>query len=141
MVGRRTRNGHEMINKGFHDLILKRFLPLAYTCECKGTHPSCKQAQLDPGTFSQSETVWRIALWIKDLETTHESHICTGPKTGECAVCSTDDLIEQQHKSIERVRKLHRSVQMYDKHRIDICLECQELHPCRTIKALEGKTS
>jgi hypothetical protein len=59
-----------MTNEELSQQILTRFLPLAFTCECKGTHPSCKDTMETPYAFAQSETTWRIALWIKDLKDT-----------------------------------------------------------------------
>jgi hypothetical protein len=91
-----------------------------------------------PYASAQAETVWRIALWIKDLETTNANHVCTGPTTGECLVCSADDMIQQQHKAIQRVRDLHSECKNCE---CNDCRLCDEPFPCETIKALDGATA
>jgi hypothetical protein len=49
-------------------LIQDRFMPFAYTCECKGTHPECGEAMRSTAMWSQADTVMRIALFIAKLE-------------------------------------------------------------------------
>jgi len=48
--------------------IQERFMPFAYTCECKGTHPDCADAMRNSAMWSQADTVMRIALFIEKLK-------------------------------------------------------------------------
>jgi len=57
-----------MSNNELAEQIIDRFTPVAFTCECKGTHPSCKDTIETPYAFAQAETVRRIAEWIKTLD-------------------------------------------------------------------------
>jgi hypothetical protein len=48
--------------------IQERFMPFAYTCECKGTHPDCADAMRNSAMWSQADTVMRIALFIEKIK-------------------------------------------------------------------------
>jgi len=49
-------------------IIQDRFTPLAFTCECKGTHAECGEAMRSTAMWAQADTVMRIALFIAKLE-------------------------------------------------------------------------
>lgn len=51
------------------DLIIKRFTPFAFTCECKGAHPECARTRSeDTYAIAQNDTVSRIADFINKLD-------------------------------------------------------------------------
>jgi hypothetical protein len=48
------------------DLIEERFTPLAFTCDCNGTHPACaKVINDDRYAIGQHHTVTAIANWLR----------------------------------------------------------------------------
>lgn len=58
-----------MTNQQLADEITARFTPLAFRCPCNGEDPACKMARNDPATFTQMETVRRIAEYISQRGT------------------------------------------------------------------------
>jgi hypothetical protein len=46
------------------DAIRERFMPLVFTCDCAGSHPSCREALDSPVIWAQHDTVLRIANFI-----------------------------------------------------------------------------
>ena len=57
-----------MTNAELAQLILDRFTPFAFKCECKGTHPDCSSVFNAPSMQAQFGTVIRIANYIETLE-------------------------------------------------------------------------
>jgi hypothetical protein len=57
-----TNNDRELLA----DAIAKRFIPFAFTCECQGEHPECRDVRTDARSITQYSTVLRIVGWIQD---------------------------------------------------------------------------
>ena len=57
-----------MNNIELAEIIRKRFIPFAFTCECAGSHPDCAAVFDSPSAWSQHDTVLRIARFLENLE-------------------------------------------------------------------------
>ena len=53
--------------KELSEIILDRYTPFAFKCECKGTEPTCSQARQDVFTFAQYDTIQRVAKYISEF--------------------------------------------------------------------------
>ena len=51
------------------EIILNRYTPLAFLCECNGQHYDCQVAQNE--TYQQFDTVQRIAKYISEFNPEH----------------------------------------------------------------------
>ena len=71
MLKAQTNKGQKMKNSQLSQLIQDRFMPFAYTCECKGSHPDCAEAMRGSAMWAQADTVLRIALFIAKLDETN----------------------------------------------------------------------
>lgn len=49
------------------ELLRKKFIPFAFTCDCGGKDKSCKSALDDPKLWAQKDTVERICKTIEEL--------------------------------------------------------------------------
>ena len=54
------------------EIILDRYTPYAFKCECKGAEPTCSQARQDISTYTQYDTVSRIAKYISEFNPEHQ---------------------------------------------------------------------
>jgi hypothetical protein len=57
--------------KELSEIILDRYTPFAFKCECKGTHGTCSQARQDVSTYTQYDTVQRIVKYISEFNPEH----------------------------------------------------------------------
>ena len=48
------------------EMIRARFTPVAFLCDCEGSHEDCASARKTPSVYTQMETVRRIATFIED---------------------------------------------------------------------------
>ena len=55
-------------NAELAEVIRSKFIPFAFTCECKGADASCADAKSDAGAWAQFNTAERIARFIESLE-------------------------------------------------------------------------
>ena len=53
------------------EIILDRYTPFAFKCECKGTEPTCSQSRQDVFTYAQYDTVSRIVKYISEFNPEH----------------------------------------------------------------------
>jgi hypothetical protein len=51
------------------EIILDRYTPLAFKCECNGAHYDCQDSQKE--TYQQFDTVQRIAKFISEFNPEH----------------------------------------------------------------------
>lgn len=50
------------------DIIENKYLPFAWTCECKGGHPNCSMTiSTDVYAIAQADTVLRITKLIREV--------------------------------------------------------------------------
>lgn len=47
-------------------IILDRYTPFCFKCECEGTESTCSQSRQDISTYIQHDTVQRIARYISE---------------------------------------------------------------------------
>jgi hypothetical protein len=67
MKSKSTKGSHPMTEldlEQFAQIILDRYTPFAFKCECNGTHPECADART--ATHTQYDTVLRIAKYISN---------------------------------------------------------------------------
>lgn len=61
-----------MTNSEFQEIlarvVLDRYTPFAFKCDCLGTHPECQEAMQDSYAYAQMDTARRIANYIKDFD-------------------------------------------------------------------------
>jgi hypothetical protein len=57
--------------KELSDLILDRYTPYAFKCDCKGTEPTCSQSRQDVATYTQYDTIQRVAKYISEFNPEH----------------------------------------------------------------------
>jgi hypothetical protein len=55
--------------KELSKIILNRYTPFAFLCECNGEHSECADAQ--NATYTQFDTVQRIAQYISEYNPEH----------------------------------------------------------------------
>ena len=56
--------------KELSEIILDRYTPFAFKCECNGADYDCQDAQ--NATYTQFETVQRIAKYISEFNPEHQ---------------------------------------------------------------------
>ena len=56
-----------MTNLELAEIIRQRFIPLAFTCDCNGTHSDCAQVFASPAANVQFDVTLRIAKFIESL--------------------------------------------------------------------------
>lgn len=55
-----------MTNAELADLILQRFTPFAFTCDCQGDHPECIEVKTnDTWAIAQADTAYRISQFVR----------------------------------------------------------------------------
>jgi len=57
--------------KELSEIILDRYTPYAFKCDCNGTEPTCSQARQDAHTFAQYDITYRIAKYISEYNPEH----------------------------------------------------------------------
>lgn len=50
------------------EIIRQRFIPLAFTCDCAGSHPDCASVFDSASAWTQHDTAIRIAKFIESLD-------------------------------------------------------------------------
>ena len=55
--------------KELSEIILNRYTPFAFLCECDGAHYDCQDART--ATYTQFDTVQRIAKYISEYNPEH----------------------------------------------------------------------
>ena len=56
--------------KELAEIILDRYTPFAFKCECNGAHYDCQDAQT--ATYTQFDVVQRIAKYISEYNPEHQ---------------------------------------------------------------------
>ena len=59
--------------KELSEIILDRYTPFAFKCECNGAHYDCQDART--ATYTQFDTVQRIAKYISEFNPEHQEKI------------------------------------------------------------------
>jgi hypothetical protein len=57
-----------MNNIELAEIIRQRFIPLAFTCDCSGSHADCASVLDNPVAWSQHDTALRIAKFIESQD-------------------------------------------------------------------------
>jgi hypothetical protein len=48
------------------EIIRERYTPLAFTCDCNGTHPDCADTYADTWAVAQYDTIKRVVSYIQN---------------------------------------------------------------------------
>jgi hypothetical protein len=56
-----------MTNQELADTLRKKFIPFAFSCDCKGADPDCAELLASASMWTQRDTVERIAKFIEGL--------------------------------------------------------------------------
>jgi hypothetical protein len=62
-----STKGQPMTNQELADTLRKKFIPFAFTCECKGADPDCAEVFASASMWTQRDTVERIAKFIESV--------------------------------------------------------------------------
>lgn len=54
-----------MSNDQLADIIIQKFMPLVFSCDCQGEHADCAQTLSDGKVWTQRDTVERIAQFVR----------------------------------------------------------------------------
>jgi hypothetical protein len=48
------------------EIVLERYTPFAFACECEGSHPDCHAALQNPYLYGVMDTIRRVSDYIKE---------------------------------------------------------------------------